>query len=118
VLSDTSNNDDVVGMGFSSATYDHPNPLCIDDMVTGDLYIIKNPKHEFERGFFEYVESDEKLNDKAFFIKTRASENWLLSIADVEKANLTLNIDGADCELELGEYEEVMEILKRARGKS
>ena len=111
-------NDDVVGMGFSSAAYEHPKPLCIDDMVMGDLYTIKAPKYEFEHGFFEYVESDEKKEGFAFFIKVRTGEHYLLGLANVEKAGLALNIDGTDCHLELGEYEEVMEILKRVRGKS
>lgn len=118
VLHDIGGNDDVVGMGFSGAAYDHPKPLRIDDMVMGDLYTIKNPKYDFEHGFFEYVESSESKDGSAFFEKTRSNESYLLSLANVEKANLTLSIDGVDCELELGEYEEAMEILKRARGKS
>jgi len=118
VLHDIGGNDDVVGMGFSSVAYEHTKPLCIDDMVMGDLYTIKTPKYEFEHGFFEYVESDEKKEGFAFFIKVRTGEHYLLGLANVEKAGLALNIDGTDCHLELGEHEEVMEILKRARGKS
>jgi len=108
---------DVIGMGFSNAAYEHQKPLRIGDMVMGDLFTIKNPKYEFEHGFFEYVEANEKNETAAFFIKTRTQDHYLLDISSIERANLTLNIDGVDCDLELGEYEEVMEILKRTRGK-
>ena len=87
------------------------------DMEMGDLYTVINPVHEFEQGFFEYVESDSPSDGKAFFIKVRGGEHYLFDLSSMEPANLTVNIDGLKCELNQGEYEEVMEIIKRHKGK-
>tara|TARA_R110000803_G_scaffold67975_1_gene129716 strand:- start:460 stop:936 length:477 start_codon:yes stop_codon:yes gene_type:complete len=91
--------------------------LMIDNMEMGDLYTVINPVHEFEQGFFEYVESDSPGDGKAFFIKVRGGEHYLFDLSSMQPANLTVNIDGIECELDQGEYEEVMEIIKRHKGK-
>jgi hypothetical protein len=91
--------------------------LTIGNMEMGDLYTVINPVHEFEQVFFEYVESDSPSDGKAFFIKVRGGEHYLFDLSSVEPANLTVNIDGIECELDQGEYEEVMEIIKRHKGK-
>jgi hypothetical protein len=93
------------------------NSLLIDNMEMGHLYTVINPVHEFEQGFFEYVESDSPGDGKAFFIKVRGGEHYLFDLSSMEPANLTVNIDGLECELDQGEYEEVMEIIKRHKGK-
>ena len=91
--------------------------LLIDNMEMGHLYTVIKPVHEFEQGFFEYVESDSPSNGKAFFIKVRGGEHYLFDLSSMEPANLTVNIEGLECELDQGEYEEVMEIIKRHKGK-
>tara|TARA_R110002153_G_scaffold78418_4_gene200821 strand:+ start:1141 stop:1617 length:477 start_codon:yes stop_codon:yes gene_type:complete len=91
--------------------------LLIDNMEMGDLYTVIKPVYEFEQGFFEYVESDSPGDGKAFFIKVRGGEHYLFDLSSMEPANLTVNIDGLECELDQGEYEEVMEIIKRHKGK-
>tara|TARA_B110000908_G_C10102781_1_gene379358 strand:+ start:38 stop:514 length:477 start_codon:yes stop_codon:yes gene_type:complete len=91
--------------------------LLIDNMEMGHLYTVIKPVHEFEQGFFEYVESDSPGDGKAFFIKVRGGEHYLFDLSSMESANLTVNIDGLECELDQGEYEEVMEIIKRHKGK-
>jgi hypothetical protein len=91
--------------------------LLIDNMEMGHLYTVIKPVYEFEQGFFEYVESDSPCDGKAFFIKVRGGEHYLFDLSSMEPANLTVNIDGLECELDQGEYEEVMEIIKRHKGK-